>query len=380
MRFSLLRLAAMTLAGSSLVFAKSSVSGASADIPARLAIYYGYPSLVSAANGDVEKAAGVFSKYDVVVLGAGLEFPDRQIGRYPPGDPQEHQKVLKIIEAARERSPQTRFYGYVCLGEMPSPKGEKISLTPKQLEERVRLWKDMGVVGIFLDEAGYDFRAVTRERQNMAVRIIHELGLSAFMNAYFLDHLFSLEDKLPYADGTAKNPDHVPPLLDRRDLFLLESFQVNNGSYESVPEWRARLNLALKYRQRYGAQIFATTTTTEQEPFSAEKFNYAWWTAFLYGLDGFGWGEPNFAARSNALHDHQCSLESKMLRAFEHSSAVGSDNTHFWRQAGNYLVVADAVTHSVHRFPAEGFVGPKEIATLLTSPRGRSLLTCEGDA
>src|SRR5213080_3472628 len=82
----------------------------------------------------------------------------------------------------------------------------------------------------------------------------------------------------------AKNPDHVPPLLDRRDLFLLESFQVNNGSYESVPEWRARLNLALKYRQRYGAQIFATTTTTEQEPFSAEKFNYAWWTAFLYGL------------------------------------------------------------------------------------------------
>src|SRR5438874_120140 len=94
----------MTLAGSSLVFAKSSVSGATADIPARLAIYYGYPSLVSAANGDVEKAAGVFSKYDVVVLGAGLEFPDRQIGRYPPGDPQEHQKVLKIIEAARERS------------------------------------------------------------------------------------------------------------------------------------------------------------------------------------------------------------------------------------------------------------------------------------
>jgi len=366
----------MTLASSSLLFAKSGVSAVTATIPARLAIYYGYPSLVNGAHGDAEKAASVFSKYDVVILGGGLEFPDKQFGRYPPGDPEEHQKVLRIIGAVRERTPGTRFYGYVCLGEIPSPNGEKISLTPKQLEERVRLWKQMGAVGIFLDEAGYDFSVVTRERQNMAIRIIHELGLSAFMNAYFLDHLFSLEDKLPYADGTSKNPDQLPPLLDRRDLFLLESFQVRNGNYESVSEWQARLNLALKYRRRYGAHIFATTTTTQPEPFSAEKFNYAWWTAFLYGLDGFGWGEPNFAAQSNALPDHYCSVENTLIRGFEPSSAVGSDGRHFWRKAGNYLVLGDTATHSFHLIPSEGFVKPKQIETLLTSPGGRSLLTC----
>jgi hypothetical protein len=374
---SRLRLAAMTLVGSSLVFAKSGV--AAATVPARLAIYYGYPSLVNGANGDVQKAASVFSKYDVVILGAGLEFPDKQIERYPPGDPEEHQKVQRIIAAVREHSPRTRFYGYVCLGGIPSPNGEEISLTPEQLDERVRLWKRIGVVGIFLDEAGYDFSGVTRKRQNLAVRIIHELGLSAFMNAYFLDHLFSLEDRLPYADGTSKNPDHLPPLLDRRDLFLLESFQVKNGNYEGVSEWQARLNLALQYRRRYGAHIFATTTTTAQEPFSAEKFTYVWWTAFLYGLDGFGWGEPDFAARSNAIADHHCRLEGAMLRAFEHASAVGSDSTHFWRKADNYLVVGDTATHSVHRIPSDGPVEPKEIETLLTSPRARSLLTCGGD-
>ena len=379
-RLSRLGLAAMTLAGSSLLFAKSSVSAVTATIPARLAIYYGYPSLVNGANGDVEKAASVFTKYDVVILGDGLEFPDKQLGRYPPGDPEEHEKVLRMIGTVRGRNPGTRFYGYVCLGEIPSPNADKISLTPKQLEERVRLWKHLGVVGIFLDEAGYDFSVVTRERQNMAVRIIHELGLSAFMNAYFLDHLFSLEDKLPHADGTAKNPGRLPPLLDRRDLFLLESFHVRNGNYESVSEWQARLNLALNYRRRYGARIFATTTTTEQEPFSAEKFNYAWWTAFLYGLDGFGWGEPNFAARSNALPDHHCSLENTIVRAFEHSSPVGSDDTYFWRKVGNYLVVGDTATHSVHRLPSDGLVKPKQIETLLTSPRGRSLLTCGGGA
>ena len=378
MLLSRLGLATITLAGSSLLFTMSTVPAATA--AARLAIYYGYPSLVNGANGDVEKAASAFSAYDVVILGDGLEFPDKQSGRYPPGDPEEHQKALRIMEAVRDRRSGTRFYGYVCLGEIPSRKGQEISLTSRELEERARLWKHMGVAGIFLDEAGYDFAVVTRQRQNMAVRIIHELGLSAFMNAYFLDHLFSLEDRVPYADGTAKNPEHLPPLLDRRDLFLLESFQVRNGNYESASEWQARLNQALKYRRRFGAHIFATTTTTEQEPFSAEKFNYAWWTAILYGLDGFSWGEPNFAALSNALPDRRCRLESTMLRAFEQSSAVGSDNTRFWRKAGNFLVVGDTATHSVHLVPSDSSVKPKDVETLLTSPRGGSLLTCGGGA
>ena len=376
-----LGLAAMTLAGSSLLFTRNIGPTARAAIAgARLAIYYGYPSLVNGANGDVEKAATVFGSYDVVILGDGLEFPDQQSGRYPPGDPKEHQKVLQIIAAVRDRAPGTRFYGYVCLGEMSSPTGEKIALTPGQLEGRMRLWKQMGVAGIFLDEAGYDFTVVTRERQNLAVQFIHNLGLSAFMNAYFPEHLFSLEDKLPHADGTAKNPEHLPPLLDQRDLFLLESFQVKNGDYESVSDWQPRLTLALKYRRRYGARIFATTTTTEREPFSAEKFNYAWWTAILYGLDGFGWGEPNFAALSNALPERRCSFKTTMLPAFEPSTAVGSDNTRFWRKAGKYLIVGDSTTHSVHGVPIDGSAEPKNMEALFTSLRGGSLLSCGGGA
>jgi len=369
----------MTLAGSSLFFAKTIVS-ATLPTPARLAIYYGYPSLVNGANGDVAKAASVFSAYDVVILGDGLEFPDKKFERYPPGDPEEHQKTLKIIAAVGDRSPGTRFYGYVCLGEIPTPKREKISLTPGQFEERVRLWKRMGVAGIFLDEAGYDFAIVTRGRQNMAVKIIHELGLSAFLNAYFLDHLFSLDDNLPHSNGAAKNPGRLPPLLDRRDVFLLESFQVRNGNYESVSAWQARLNQALTYRRRYGPQMFATTTTTEQEPFSTEKFNFAWWTALLYGLDGFGWGEPNFAALSNTLKDRRCSFDSTMLRAFQQYSVVESDGRRFWRRASNFWVVGDSATHSVYRVPSDGSVDPKDIDALLVSSQGGSFLACGGGA
>ena len=374
-----LALVTMTLAGSSLIFAKTMVPAGTAT-PARLAIYYGYPSLVNGANGDLEKAARVFSEYDAVIFGDGLEFPDQKSGRNPPGDPEEHQKTLRIIAAVRDLSPGTRFYGYVCLGEIPNPKGEAISLTPGELEERVRLWKETGVAGIFLDEAGYDFAVVTRERQNMAVRIIHELGLSAFLNAYFPDHLFSLEDKLLHANGAAKNPERLPPLLDRRDIFLLESFQVRNGNYESASAWQARLEQALDYRRRFGPGVFATTTTTEQEPFSAEKFNYAWWTALLYGLDGFGWGAPDFAALSNTLPDRRCSLDRAVLRGVEQSSAVHSDGRRFWRRAGNFFVVADTVTHSVYRVPTEGSEEPKEMESLFLSAGERSILTCGGGA
>lgn len=347
-------------------------------VPARLAIYYGYPSLVNSSRGDVEKAAGVFANYDVVVLGDGLEFPDKQPGRYPEGDPQEHQKTLQIIAAVRKRSPSTRFYGYVCLGEIPWPKGQQTALSTKQLEERIQLWKQLGVSGIFLDEAGYDFAVVTRERQNQAVRMIHELGLSAFMNAYFIEHLFSLDNQLPYANGLEKNPGRLAPLLDQRDLFLLESFQVKNGIYESAAAAQKRLNQALAYRRSYGTNIFATTTTTEQQPFSAAEFNYAWWTARLYGLDGFSWGEPDFAALSNSLPDRRCIGESTTLPAFAPSSKVGSDSIYFWRKAGLDLIVVDTDTHSVRRISSVGSAESQGVRALLNSSRSQSPLTCDG--
>src|SRR6266702_2927840 len=109
-------LASMTFAVSSLLFAKSIARAGGVTIPKRLAVYYGYPSLINGSNGDVEKAASTFSKYDVVILGDGIEFPDKESGRYPPGDPLEHQKALRIIQAIGVRSPGTRVYGYICLG------------------------------------------------------------------------------------------------------------------------------------------------------------------------------------------------------------------------------------------------------------------------
>ena len=377
MRLLTLAFVTMALTSSSLPVSHSSGTG-KRDL-ARMAIYYGYPSLVNGSSGDVEKAARTFSAYDVVVWGDGIEFSDRQAGRRPEGDPEEHQKALGIMTAARRHNPGTRFYGYVCLGEIPSAKGESVALTPAELEDRIRWWKGMGVTGIFLDEAGYDYAAITRQRQNLAVGFIHELGLSAFMNAYFVDDLFSLENNPPYAHGSDKNPQHLPPLLDHRDLFLLESFQVKNGDYEGVAAWQKRLTQALACRRRYGSKIFAVTTTRKGQPFASAKFAYALWSAGLYDLDGFGWGEPDFAAGDNLLPARSCDPEDRILPALQASSPVASDNARFWRQAKDFIVVVDTNDHSVRRLPLTGSANAEDRAVELGSAHQGVRLSC-GDA
>lgn len=336
----------------------------------RLAIYYGYPSLVNGAQGDVEKAATVFAAYPVVVFGDGIEFPDRQAARHPAGDPAEHQKTIQIIEAVRRRSPGTHIYGYVPLGHTQSLKQE-------QIEERVRLWKQMGVAGIFLDEASYDFANVTRERQNMAVKYVHSLGLSVFMNGFFLDHLFSLEDKLPNENGSGKNPKRLAPLLDQRDMFLMESFQVSNGAYEEAAAWSARMKQALEYRRRYGTRIFAITTTTPQQPFDARKFNYAWWSAWVTDIDGFGWGEPNFSASDNKLNDHRCSVDNSAV-AQQRISSNGADKNYVWRKTDKSLIIVDTAEHSVSRVELRSAEPVIAMGPLLHSSQGKSPLACGG--
>lgn len=375
---SFVRLAAMTMAIAAASVLSASVTPATDGVPARLAIYYGYPSLVNGSAGDIEKAAAVFSNYDVVVLGDGLEFADKQVGRYPEGDPEEHQKTLQIIAATRKRNSETRFYGYVCLGEIPWPKGKQTAFSTKELEQRIQLWKRAGVFGIFFDEAGYDYPVVTRERQNQVVRMTHDLGLSAFMNAYFVEHLFGVESKPANANGPEKNPEHLATLLDKRDLFLLESIVVKNGNYESFSAMQERLKKALGYRQRYGSQIFATTTMTERQTFRPEMLNYAWWTAQLYGLDGFSWGEANFAAASNILPDRHCAGGNVAMLKFAPTSLVQSENSLLWRKAGPYVVVVDEVDHSVRRISRPDAGGMKTANGLLSSSARQQPLSCNG--
>jgi hypothetical protein len=238
----------------------------------RLAIYYGWPSGVDGARS-VEEAAVKLGQYEVVVLGSGLERPDH-------GD---HEKTRAILECLRGR---VQVYGYV-------PLGAATGLRAAQIEERTRAWKEMGVAGIFFDEAGYDF-GNTRSRQNEAFRATHLQGLRVFANAFDPDDLFvdRADSRVNAAgEGTA---------LHGGDSYLYESFGLKLGQPEREEERRKKMaKLASAFR--LGVHIFGVTTSV-----SPSDFDHARWSAVVrearrLGLRGLGWGEPDFGAPDGRL-------------------------------------------------------------------------------
>jgi hypothetical protein len=257
-------------------------TAAAAAVPQRLAIYYGYPSLVEDAAGDVARAVRTFSEYDVVVFGDGLELGQ---GSADAGLRAEYQRLTQIVPALRASARTTRVYGYIDLGRTQS-------LGDAEIVRRIVQWQRLGVDGIFFDEAGRDF-GVTPARRVAAVRATHDRTLSAFMNAFNPDDLF---DGAPAPRrGTAD-----AGALGARDALLLESFAVREGVLQPAEETAKRAAAAFKWRDRTGIKVFAVTTTLSAT-FDPAAFAHASKLASALGVDGFGWGERGFSAADSKL-------------------------------------------------------------------------------
>ena len=273
---------------SSVLLAASALRPLPGASPQRIAIYYGYPSLVNGAGGDLARAVSVFSDYDVIVLGDGLEFDT--VDPHTAG-PQEHQFTRLLIRNLRLTPRRPFVYGYVDLGST-----QRLSLD--EIAGRIGRWARMGAQGVFLDEAGYDF-GVTRERQNAAVAAAHAVGLSACLNAFRPADVFGMAATPLNAVGGG-NPKGLRPAIAARDAVLLESFAVRNGVPEPAQELAARTRAALDGRARFGTRVFAVATS-EEGPDHAPLAERGWWTAAAFGLDGYGWGMPAFGAVTSQL-------------------------------------------------------------------------------
>jgi uncharacterized protein with GYD domain len=257
------------------VLALDVVLHAGAVVPKRLAIYYGYPSLVEGAGGSVSHAVRVFGDYDVIVFGDGLELGSVS------GDPtlqQEGQLLAQIIARLHLRPRRPAIYGYINLGRSQQ-------LAEAEIVRRIDAWKRLGVDGIFFDEAGRD-GGVAPKRRSAAVRAVHQRGLSAFMTAFNPDDLF---DAKAVARRTAGAGD-----LGDRDALLIESFAVENSVVQPRDQVQKRAAAAIKWRERTGVKVYAVTTTVAGR-FDASAVVYAERLAADLGVDAFGWGEPNFS-------------------------------------------------------------------------------------
>jgi hypothetical protein len=255
--------------------------------PQRLAIYYGYPSLVNGANGDLARAVAVFSEYDVIVLGDGLEVDGAGRG----AGPAEHAFAVRLIEHLRDSPRRSEVYGYVDLGRTQQ-------LPLDEIVHRIDLWARMGAAGVLLDEAGYDF-GVTRERQNVAIGAAHARGLSACVNAFEPADVFGTA-RTPLNAAGGGNPSGAAPIVSARDAVLLESFAIRNSVAQSAEMLWTRTRMALEGRARFGTRVFAVSTTVDTAD-AATLAQYGWWTAAALGLDAYGWGMPSFSAITSQL-------------------------------------------------------------------------------
>lgn len=239
--------------------------------PGSLLIYYGWPSLIN-GSGTAAEAAAQFDAYDYAVLGAGLEetvHPD-------------HANTASIIASST-----AVFFGYVDLGVTTN------GYTLAVIKEKIDAWKSTGADGIFLDDFGYDY-GVTRERQNEAVAYAHGAGLSVVANAWDPDDVFGS------AADAAANPSGTAPVIDSRDWYLSESFQIQEGAYQSESAWHDKAEKLAAYRSAAGFGVFSVTTIDAPGLYDEAKFYYAWYSALLYGHTAVGWGEYLFSSADNA--------------------------------------------------------------------------------
>jgi hypothetical protein len=297
--------------------------------PQRLAIYYGIPSLVNGAAGDVDRAVSIFGAYDAVVFGDGLQYDVAVPGR-PSAGPVERQRTAAIVRRLGAAG-RTQVFGYV-------PLGHTANLSMPMVADAVRRWKALGVHGVFFDEAGYDF-GVTRQRQNGAIEAAHAEGLRVFLNAF--DPADVLVDQ---------------PRLGARDLYLLESFLVRNGRLEDVERWHERARKAHALTRANGVRVWTVTTT--EAGFDQDLCAAAWWGAVLWGFEGFGWGEPVFSAPTSVLPSRTCGtpglpdvpFTSGVLRSglrFTRQTARGRIEVDLARRAGRFIRLQPRVRPSV---------------------------------
>lgn len=165
----------------------------------RLAIYYGWPSVVNGAAGNVATASNTFAQFDIIV------------------------------------------FGYVNLGCTPNPDTTAI-------KQKINKWSGMNVYGVFLDCAGFDY-GVTRKIQNDVTDYAHGKGLKVFMNAWNPDDIGgNLNEKGVYQPSRAG------------DWYLAESRLISNNSYLSISDWSAKADKCLTYKRNKGIETAVIAT------------------------------------------------------------------------------------------------------------------------
>ncbi len=240
----------------------------------KIAIYYGYPSLVNDSAGNLEKAAAIFSAFDIVILGANLEKEGNLLS--PKHD--DHDNTQTLIGQA----PQTAFFGYLNLGLSNS-----FPLSFEEIKTRIGLWKKMGVKGIFFDAAGFEF-GVNRKRQNEAFKWVHKEDLRVFINANKPEDIF-------------EKTEGLAPVVQEGDLYLFEDFVFANDQFQDADYIREKGDKIRHYKEKFQIKTFGTSTFGNLTALPKQSLDFVFYCARLLNSDGICITDPNHSASDNSL-------------------------------------------------------------------------------
>lgn len=195
-----------------------------------------------------------------------------------------HTETMEIIKLASEVS----FFGYINLGDLHSEKYYSLI----ELHDKISSWEKMGVDGIFIDEAGFEFwtkeKIKYRERLNGVLDLVHAKGLSAMVNAWIPEDIFSAFPKMPAH-------------LQKGDSFLLESYVFSWKEFE-FQYYRDRISVCNEAKKKLGVSIYGISITKEDpSDFTHEKWKYLTLSAHFDQIDGVAWAEKEFSSENSLL-------------------------------------------------------------------------------
>ena len=253
--------------------------------PHDMLIYYGWlNSFNSADNGwDNENVAQDLSKYNILVFGDGLQNTGH-------GDYSNTQIIIPRIQAL---NPDVLIFGYVTANQ---------SLA--NFQTKVDQWGDLGVDGIFIDEAGYD-NGTTRAEFNERVDYVHggTVANYVFANAWNTNHILGTDEDTSYPNETW-NSDLVESSLTEDDWILLESFPINttaysgNNGYEGKAEWATRGVNMNTLRATYGVNFAAAGIINDDNSNGQDLFDFGFISALMWSLNAFGVSDTSYGSSS----------------------------------------------------------------------------------
>ncbi|WP_461187465.1 hypothetical protein [Arthrobacter sp. Z4-13] len=228
------------------------------------AIYYGWPSYVNGAHGNVTRAIKAFDGYGVVVFGDDTATP--------AGDP----LAAPIMEgvAARGGVP----YGYVTVGVGDGEPNHSLN----ELRERLDVWHRLGARGVLIDCAGADY-GVSRARFDAVVNYIHSLGLSVLANAWNPDDVLARSVTMGPGDG-----------------YLGENDVLSDGQFLAPVTYKPKLAKMAAYKARLGITLYETATSFDLQYADALTAQVL---AALQGnhIDAFHLSDPVYSSADNVL-------------------------------------------------------------------------------